>query len=104
MLGCGRFDGPMYNGSVISKGFENPRGVVHATSGSGGPPGYVPCHGLSYRSCFGMPYPYSYTRMTVENASTLVWEQLANNDSRVIDRWVVRQDRHGPFPIPKQGA
>ena len=51
-----------------------------------------------------MPYPYSYTRMTVENASTLVWEQLANNDSRVIDRWVVRQDRHGLFPIPKQGA
>ena len=36
------------------------------------------------------------------NASDLLWEQISNKDSSVVDTWTVHQDKHGPFPIPQQ--
>ena len=44
--------------------------------------------------------PYSYTRLTAFNATDLLWEQISNKDSSVIDSWTVHQDKHGQFPIP----
>lgn len=44
--------------------------------------------------------PYSYTRLTVYNATDLLWEQISNKDSSVVDSWTVHQDKHGQFPIP----
>ena len=29
------------------------------------------------------------------------WIQVANSDSSVLTRLMVTQDKHGPFPIPK---
>eukprot|EP01048_Picozoa_sp_COSAG05_P014937 COSAG05_NODE_1742_length_4160_cov_2.966511_4_plen_58_part_00 len=43
----------------------------------------------------------SYTRLTVYNATDLVWEQVLNVDNSILDRWAVHQDTHGRFPIPK---
>ena len=34
------------------------------------------------------------------NSTDLLWEQISNKDSSVIDSWTVHQAKHGPFPIP----
>ena len=65
------FDGPMHNGSVISLGTDNPDGPIHVCTGSGGPPGYQTCKGLTSKTCYGDEHPYSYGRLTVHNATDL---------------------------------
>ena len=92
-----RFSGPMWQGQVISNGTDNPNGVLHVTSGNGGPPGTQPCTGLTYEKCHS---DYSYTRLTIHNDTDLLWEQLSNQNNTVVDSWTIHQSRHGPFPIP----
>jgi hypothetical protein len=104
-----RFDGAMRRGRVISNGSEsgytNPAGPIHITTGSGGPPKGSSCQDFGqqghppagvYAKCVGS-LQFSYSQLTATNASHLSWKQLRNNDSAVVDRWTLRQDRHGPF-------
>eukprot|EP01046_Picozoa_sp_COSAG06_P030898 COSAG06_NODE_2967_length_6018_cov_4.008785_1_plen_836_part_00 len=101
-----RLDGPMRRGVVISNGTVNPRGPVHVTTGSGGPPKGTSCEHFGqqghppagvYAVCVGS-LQFSYSRLVTSNASHLEWLQIRNNDSAIVDRWTLQQDRHGPFP------
>ena len=102
------FDGPIYNSTVVGNGTHNPEAVIHVCTGNGGPPSASKCPGGNQdgtgepvdKMCIGDPY--SYTRLTVYNESDLLWEQISNKDSSVVDTWTVHQDKHGPFPIPQQ--
>jgi hypothetical protein len=92
-----RFNGPIWNGSLVKNGggYHNPVGPIHVTSGSGGPPAAQNCENLDALKCYG---GYSYTRLTIDNSTDLLWEQIANNGSAVVDSWTLHQSRHGPFP------
>ena len=97
-----RFHGPLRWGRVIENGTHNPRGVIHAISGNGGPPNIQGCPsqaaGYRYHTCVEAP---SYTRLIAHNATDLEWQQVRNNDSAVVDSWTIHQDHHGgPFPPP----
>ena len=96
----------MRRGSVLSRGTDNPRGPIHVTTGSAGPPKGTSCDHFGqqgsppkgvYAKCIGS-LQFSYSRLTAFNATHLAWEQLRNNDSVVVDRWTLHQDQHGPFP------
>ena len=100
-----RFDAPLRRGKVISNGTVNPRGPIHVTTGSGGPPKGTDCDhfgrqghppGGFYALCVGS-LQFSYSRLVAQNASHISWEQIRNNDSQVVDRWTLKQERHGPF-------
>eukprot|EP01047_Picozoa_sp_COSAG01_P065129 COSAG01_NODE_8745_length_2674_cov_2.404660_2_plen_96_part_00 len=81
----------------MSQGTYNPKGVIHVCTGNGGPPSPSGCPGGNVdKKC--IQDPYSYTRLTVYNATDLLWEQVSNKDSSVIDSWTVHQDHHGKFP------
>jgi hypothetical protein len=110
-----RFGGPIWKGRIISNGTHNPRGVLHSCSGNGGPPCSTgsmasgACSDGSLCKCNKGPYPQhcavceqrpSYTRLTVHNATDLLWEQVLNVDSSVVDSWTVHQEQHGPFATP----
>ena len=90
---------PTYNNTAVQKNFVNPAAPVHLVTGNGGPPS---------ASHFGKIQPwsyvysnvYSYTRLVAHNATHMEWVQVANNDSSVLTRLMVTQDKHGPFPIP----
>ena len=96
-----RFAGPLYKGVVIANGTTNPAGPMYACTGNGGPPSAMGCTcekpGLC-ETC--IQAPYSYTRLTVHNATDLLWEQISNKDNTVIDTWTMYQEKHGEFPIP----
>ena len=100
-----RFDGPVRKGRTISKGTHNPRGTLHACTGNGGPPSPSKCtcqDKFPFRkhcvTCVNTPY--SYTRLTVFNATDLLWEQVSNADNSIIDTWTVHQSKHGSFDPP----
>ena len=97
---------PVYNNTAVQKDFVNPAAPVHLVTGNGGPPsatqfgppgsarGVKPwSHTHSSR--------YSYTRLVAHNTTHMEWIQVANNDSTIIARLMVTQDKHGPFPLPK---
>ncbi len=92
------FNGPIRNGKVVSQGTYNPKGVIHVCTGNGGPPSpsLCPFSGHADKKC--IEDPYSYTRLTVHNATDLLWEQISNKDSSIIDSWTIHQDNHGKFP------
>jgi hypothetical protein len=102
------FDGPVRAGKVLMNGTHNPTGTVHVCTGNGGPPAPSSCRGYcgasSTRDWSGcalcLEQPYSYTRLTAHNATDLLWEQVSNADSSIIDSWVLHQDKHGAFPAP----
>lgn len=100
------FDGPLRNGKVLSNGTHNPDGVIHVCTGNGGPPSPSSCKqycgsGGKTRVWAGcnkcIALPYSYTRITMHNATDLLWEQYSNKDGTLIDSWTIHQDHHGPF-------
>lgn len=96
-----RFDGPIYKGKVVSKGTHNPAGTLHSCTGNGGPPSPSKCTCADKKECVTcIGQPYSYTRLTVHNATDLLWEQVSNADSSIIDTWSVHQEKHGKFPVP----
>ena len=45
----------------------------------------------------GQSADYSYSRLTVWNASHAQWEQVSATFGGVVDAWWVVQERHGPF-------
>ena len=103
------FDGPVRGGKVVMNGTRNPSATVHVLSGNGGPPSPTQCvqycgDGGGARDWAGckvcIQQPYSYTRLTAHNATDLLWEQVSNADSSIIDSWVLHQDKHGAFPAP----
>ena len=99
-----RFDGPVYKGKVIENGYHNPKGPIHSCTGNGGPPSPSRCSCQDNHECtLCVNKPYSYTRLTAFNATDLLWEQVDNSDSSVIDSWTMHQDTHGKFPIPPPG-
>ena len=92
------FDGPLWAGQLLSKGTHNPDGIIHVCSGNGGPPSKSPCGqfnatGKNDKLCIDTPF--SFTRLTVHNATDLTWQQVSNVDSSVIDEWGLHQERHG---------
>jgi hypothetical protein len=102
-----RFTGPVYMGRVLHNGTHNPRGTIHATSGNAGPPALSACTCDRHNNTVGgqqceicISQPYSYTRLTAFNATDLLWEQISNKDSSIIDSWTLHQENHGRFPIP----
>jgi hypothetical protein len=101
------FDGPIYNGTVVGEkqpegGMHNPEAVIHVCTGNGGPPSASKCPAGEPTDKNCIADPYSYTRLTVYNSTDLLWEQISNKDSSVVDTWTVHQDKHGQFPIPTQ--
>ena len=97
-----RFDGPLWNGTLVpDASTHNPKGTLHVNTGNGGPPGHVPneqCEALHGAKCIGLPY--SYSRVTIHNATDLSWEQVANNGSAIIDSWTIHQEQHGHHTPP----
>ena len=96
-------------GKVVMNGTRNPSATVHVLSGNGGPPSPTQCvqycgDGGGARDWAGckvcIQQPYSYTRLTAHNATDLLWEQVSNADSSIIDSWVLHRDKHGAFPAP----
>jgi len=81
----------------------NPPATVHIITGDAGGP--------EQHEKFKRPQPdrtafrtdaYGYSRMTVFNATTLLWEQVetdtdANIEGKVIDSVFITQEKHGPF-------
>eukprot|EP01048_Picozoa_sp_COSAG05_P013645 COSAG05_NODE_1472_length_4791_cov_13.982413_3_plen_321_part_00 len=98
-----RFHGPVWRGKLVSNGTTNPRGTIHVCTGNGGPPsrsGCV-CQNKVPKTCVTcIQAPYSYTRLTIFNKTDLLWEQISNEDSAILDTWTVHQEKHGPFPTP----
>ncbi|XRB23524.1 IPT/TIG domain-containing protein [Pseudoscourfieldia marina] len=90
---------------------------VHVTTGSGGNPEMIygpkfwkpPPRGLctrdspwcAFQSGYfprdGQMADFTYSRLTVHNATHLDWEQWSSIDHAVIDRFTVVQPHHGPF-------
>ena len=95
------FDAPLYAGKMVGRGNHNPQAVIHVTTGNGGPPSATPCSTDPTVQKLCIQDPYSYTRLTAFNATDLLWEQISNKDSSVIDTWTVHQDKHGRFPTPQ---
>eukprot|EP00756_Hemistasia_phaeocysticola_P033397 Hpha_TRINITY_DN16462_c5_g9::TRINITY_DN16462_c5_g9_i1::g.161961::m.161961 len=90
---------PIYNGTAVQRNFTNMKAPLHLVTGNGGPPspsGFSTIEDYSYKHSS----EYSYTHLIAHNASTMSWLQIANNDSRVIERLVINTDSHGPFPNP----
>jgi hypothetical protein len=91
----------VYKGRVIENGYVNPKGTVHLCTGNGGPPSASKCTCQDNQECTTcVGDPYSYTRLTLFNATDLLWEQISNADNSIIDSWRMHQDTHGKFPIP----
>ena len=98
------FDGPLWGGQLLSRGLDNPDGIIHVCSGNGGPPSKSVCGkynastGKNSKLCIDTPY--SYTRLTVHNATDLLWQQISNEDSSVIDEWTLHQEHHERRKLP----
>lgn len=111
---------PVYNetvrkGAMTSFGrYVEPGATVHVTTGSGGNremklgPAPAPrgtCGQDSPWCAFQSGYyptgdqsaDYTYSRITVHNATTLEWEQWSSVTREVIDHFYVVQPNHGPF-------
>lgn len=87
------------NGAVPTASFSSPRAPVHVLTGAGGPPGdpdtFVPTP-YSRRTLSA----WSYSRITVHNATTLSFEQVINNGT-VFDSWAITAATHD-FRTPEQ--
>eukprot|EP00039_Didymoeca_costata_P025917 m.14535 g.14535 ORF g.14535 m.14535 type:complete len:592 (+) comp5124_c0_seq1:123-1898(+) len=90
---------PIYNNSAVQKNFVNMKAPVHLVTGNAGPPSASRFSTLEDWS-YSHSNEYSYTQLIAHNASAMSWIQIANNDSRVIDRLTIITDKHGPFPPP----
>ncbi len=91
------------NGAVAKKSFDSPQAPVHVVTGAGGAPAF----GATEPTAAGGAAPPDFTRLnvyrwsfsavTVFNASHLLYEQIDNNNSTAIDSFVVVQPKHGKF-------
>ena len=80
--------------------FAVPSGVytwLSCITGNAGPPSASKFYGIKPWS-YLHSNEYSYTRLIAHNASTMEWQQIANNDSRVIANLTITAESHGPFP------
>lgn len=93
---------PVYNGSTVGKkSYTEPAAPIHILSGSAGPPEW---------DLFGAGAEWTrepriiantYSRMTLHNASYATFEQVANDNSTVLDSFTIvqtRRNRSAPFP------
>lgn len=85
------------NGSVPATSFASPRAPVHVLTGAGGPPGdpdtFVPTP-YSRRTLSA----WSYSRVTIHNATAFSFEQVFNNGT-IFDLWSVTDATHN-FTCP----
>ena len=91
------------NGAVAKKSFDSPQAPVHVVTGAGGAPAF----GATAPAAAGGAAPPDFTRLnvyrwsfsavTVFNASHLLYEQIDNSNSSAIDSFVVVQPKHGKF-------
>ena len=111
---------PVYNRTVrlgtesSFRQLRNPRATVHVTSGAGGnremhargtPPSRGRCESDAPWCLFqsgrnprpGQSADFSYSRLTIWNATHAHWQQVSVTAGRVVDDWWLMQEHHGPF-------
>lgn len=103
---CVQTDGNGKTFSTLCDGaqhFNDPKGTIHVTEGNGGVPG-VPGTYSEYNCSRSVTdirrvcgSGANHGRITIYNATTLMYEHVHNSDGTVGDRWIVRQSHHGPF-------
>jgi hypothetical protein len=81
------------NGAVASQSYLNPRAPVHVLSGAGGPPGtpdvFPAVRPAWSRSNYSS---WSYSRLSIFNATHLTFTQLDNVAGRVVDTFTIVQE------------
>jgi len=112
---------PVYDEKVLAQGagaYDDPPATVHVTSGAGGNRemrvgGEAPPHGPGGRWCAfqsgyaprdGQSADYSFSRITVPNATHLRWEQVSGTLGRVVDEFWVTRSRGVPSFGSRAGA
>ena len=105
---------PVYDEHVLASGgldaYTDPPATVHMVTGAGGnremkTGSRVPPHGQGgsytafqsgYAPADGQSADYSYSRVTVHNATTLEWEQVSGTFGGVIDHFFITRTRGIP--------
>ena len=101
------------DGAVPAKSFDSPRAPVHVVTGAGGAPAF----GAEAPTMPTTPTPaaersaaapaftrrnifvWSYSVVEAFNSSHLLFQQLNNSDSSVVDNFLVVQPKHGKFAV-----
>jgi hypothetical protein len=106
--GCATSGDGFTAGCTTQHDFHNPNSPVHITTGNGGPPSLdswiEDCHGVGNITCHSInatrkqSLKFGYGRIIAYNASTLLYQQVANDDGSIVDEFVVTQDSHGTLP------
>lgn len=105
---------PVFNERVMASGgleaYSDPQATVHMVTGAGGnremktgsrmpphgPGGVYTAFQSGYAPADGQSADYSYSRITVHNATTLEWEQVSGTFGGVIDHFAIT--RSGGVP------
>ena len=89
-------------GKVTKQSYTDPEAPIHILSGSAGPPEWDTFRDAD-EAWVREPrlLVNSYSRLTFFNSSVGVFEQVANDNGTIMDRFVVTQtraNRSAPFP------
>lgn len=105
---------PVSGGKIIQKGFYNPKAPVHILSGAAGPPKFDDFHfpndaGSDETHDPNLVLPQwsreprlkitSYSRFILYNSTHLNFEQIANEDGRILDTFTIIQDTRATHDI-----
>ena len=92
---------PVYRGTVARRSYADPPAPIHILSGTAGPPEWDEFGPAAEWTRAPRLRLNSYSRLTLLNASVARFEQVANDDGAVVDRFTVTQTRNrsAPFPV-----
>jgi len=85
---------PLANGVATATNLFNPAAPIHVTTGAGGAPAFdsfVTKKGWTRKQIVA----WSYSRITVVNAGSFIFEQVDNLSGEVLDTWTVMGAQHG---------
>ena len=88
---------------MAKKNFDTPQAPVHVVTGAGGAPAFgatapTAAAGAAPPAFTRLNvYKWSFSAVTVYNASHLLFEQVDNSNSSVFDSFVIVQPKHGKF-------
>ncbi|GMH88122.1 hypothetical protein TL16_g11065 [Triparma laevis f. inornata] len=80
---------PMYNNTIVQENFLNPQAPIHVLSGAAGVPEWEELAETKPewgREGFAVA---SYSRVKMPNATHLFFEQVGNDDGKILDEWVI---------------
>lgn len=84
---------PLAYGSRVQENFTDPRAPIHICSGAAGPPEFDGFGRAANWSREPRLVMTSYSRVSLLNATTMIFEQVANDNKTVVDSFIVHQRR-----------